>query len=380
MKPIKRKYLLEIPVALVMVFAIASCGGDKDDKEKGPKPSLSVSVEAPLSMRLPIRIGANGNIEAWQEAIISANAGSLILTDVLVQVGDVVKKGQVLATFSNAIAEADLDQFRARIAEAEAATLDAEANAERAKKVADAGGMSVQQLGQYVTAAQTARARLNVQIATAKAQEARLRDTRIVAPDDGVISSRTATLGASTSNQELFRLVRQGRLEWRAEVQATQIGMIKPGMSATVTPAAGVPVNGKVRSIAPTINPKTRNGMVYVDLNASDAAKAGMFASGEFEIGVSDSLTLPQSSVLVRDGYSYVFVVGADAKAIRTKVTTGRRNSERVEILNGLDANAKVVTAGGGFLTDGDIVRVVAAEVPKPADPAPAKNAKSGKQ
>jgi RND family efflux transporter MFP subunit len=378
MKPVKRKYLLLIPVALVvLVFVLIFARSGKKEEEKTAKPALSVNVEAPLAMRLPIRVSANGNIEAWQEAIISANVGGLILTEVRANVGDIVKKGQVLATFANYIAEADLEQMRAHVAEATAAALDAEANAERAKKVADSGGLSAQQLGQYATAAQTARARLDVQIATVKAQEARLRDTQIVAPDDGVISSRTATLGASTSNQELFRLVRQGRLEWRAEVQAAQLGLLKEGMPATVTAAGGMPIQGKVRAIAPTINPKTRNGIVYVDLSASNSAKAGMFASGEFEVGVSDSLTLPQSAVQVRDGYSYVFLLGANAKVARTKVSTGRRSGERIEILNGLEPTAQVVTAGGGFLSDGDVVRVLPTEKQEPAASAP--NSKNGK-
>ncbi|HWV18577.1 MAG TPA: efflux RND transporter periplasmic adaptor subunit, partial [Rhodocyclaceae bacterium] len=203
----------------------------------------------------------------------------------------------------------------------------------------------------------------------------RLADTRIVAPDDGVISSRTATVGAVPPGNELFRLIRQGRLEWRAEVPAPQLALIKPGMPVRIDAGSGITIAGKVRMLAPSVDPKTRNGIVYVDLPASGAvagaARAGMFAAGEIEIGESDGLTLPQSAVMVRDGYSFVFRVGTDSKVIQTKVSLGRRVDERVEILSGLGADDRVVVAGGGFLTDGDLVRVVTATS---ADPAPAHN------
>jgi HlyD family secretion protein len=371
----KKRYLIAaaLVVALLLLVLATRSGKKPEEATAGPQPSLSVTVEAPLPMRMGQRISANGNIEAWQEAVIGANVSGLILSEVKVNVGDVVKKGQVLATFSSQTVAAELEQSRARAAEAEASALEAEANAERARKVADSGALSEQQLNQYITAAQTARARAKAQIAAERAQEVRLSDTRIVAPDDGVISSRTATVGAVPAGNELFRLIRQGRLEWRAEVPAPQLALIKPGMPVRLDAGSGVTVDGKVRMLSPSVDPKTRNGIVYVDLPSATAgsgiARAGMFAAGEFEIGQSDGLTLPQSAVMVRDGYSFVFRVGADSKVIQTKVSLGRRVDERVEILSGLGADDRVVVAGGGFLTDGDLVRVVTAPA---ADPAPA--------
>lgn len=360
-----------VAAALILLVVATRSGKDEETTASGPQPSLSVSVETPLPMRMGQRISANGNIEAWQEAVIGANVGGLVLAEVKVNVGDTVKKGQVLATFSSQTVAAELEQSRARAAEAEATAIEAEANAERAKKVADSGALSEQQLNQYLTAAQTARARAKAQLAAERAQEVRLSDTRVVAPDDGVISSRTATVGAVPSGSELFRLIRQGRLEWRAEVPATQMGLLKPGMPVRLDAGSGINVTGMLRMVSPSVDPKTRNGIVYVDLPEPGAARAGMFAAGEFEIGMSDGLTLPQSAVMVRDGYSYVFRVGADSKVVQTKVTLGRRVDERVEILSGLGPDDRVVVAGGGFLTDGDLVRVVTAAS---ADPAPAVN------
>ena len=235
-----------------------------------------------------------------------------------VNVGDAVKKGQVLATFAPDMVQADVAQIRAVVAEAEAALAEAAANAERARELATSGALSDQQINQYMTAERTAQARLDAQRAQANVQALRLRQTQVLAPDDGVISARSATVGAVLpAGTELFRMIRQGRLEWRAEVAASDLARLKPGMSARVTPAGGTPIAGKVRMVAPTVDPQTRNGIVYVDLAPSPGARAGMFARGEFDIGQGQGLTLPQSAVLLRDGFSYVLRVGADCEGQR---------------------------------------------------------------
>jgi len=279
---------------------------------------------------------------------------------VRVNVGDAVKKGQVLATFAPDMMQADVAQIRATVAEAEAALAEAQANARRAKDLEATGALSAQQINQYMTAERTAQARLDAQRAQANVQALRLRQTKVLAPDDGVISARSATVGAVLpAGQELFRMIRQGRLEWRAEVPSADMARLKPGMRARVDTVGGGSIEGKVRMVAPTVDPATRNGIVYVDLKASADARAGMFARGEFDIGSGQGLTLPQGAVLLRDGFTYVLRVGDDSKVRELKVTVGRRVGERIEITGGLDADARVVASGGGFLSDGDTVRVV---------------------
>jgi HlyD family secretion protein len=330
--------------------------------------SLTVSVVTPERGEWPKTVSANGSIAAWQEAVIGAEAMGLRLTEVAVQVGDRVRRGQLLARLQSATTEAEAATTRAQIAEAEAALAEAQANAERAKQLQATGAISAQQIGQYVTGEQTARARVAALKARADADRVRLAQTRIVAPDDGVISSRTATVGAVVQpGQELFRLIRQQRLEWRAEVPASELAQLSPGVAVRVTPAGGRTVTGKLRMVAPTVDATTRNGIVYVDLPEPGDAKAGMFARGEFEVGRASGLTLPQSAVLLRDGHAYVFVVGADGRVAQTKVEVGRRTGNRVEIAQGLQADARVVAEGAGFLADGDTVRVVAAATPAAA-------------
>ena len=162
----------------------------------------------------------------------------------------------------------------------------------------------------------------------------------------------------------MFRLIRQGRLEWRGEVSATQIARLRPGMAVTVTPANLPPIPGRVRVVAPTVDPQTRNGLVYVDLAAPGGARLGMFAAGEIDLGSAPGLTLPQGAVQLRDGFSTVMRVGADSKVTLTKVGTGRRFADRIEITSGLDGSERVVAAGGAFLGDGDVVRVVDGAAP----------------
>jgi RND family efflux transporter MFP subunit len=137
------------------------------------------------------------------------------------------------------------------------------------------------------------------------------------------------------------------------------MGQIKPGARVTVTPAGGEAIAGTVRMVAPTVDPQTRNGLVYVDLPAPGNARAGMFARGEFALGSSSALTLPQSAVQQREGFSYVFKVGADNKVTQAKVEVGRRFGDRIEVIGGLGADARVVATGGAFLAEGDTVRVV---------------------
>jgi RND family efflux transporter MFP subunit len=162
---------------------------------------------------------------------------------------------------------------------------------------------------------------------------------------------------------ELFRMIRQGRLEWRAEVTAAELPRMKPGLKAEVKAANGAVVKGTVRTVAPTVDPQTRIALVYVDLPASLAAdaplKAGMFAGGQFELGESGAMTVPQQAVTVRDGFAYVFRLNADNRVSQVKVTTGRRLGDRVEVVAGLPADALVVVSGAGFLNDGDLVRNV---------------------
>ena len=344
------------------------------------KAALTVTTAQPQRATLATAVHANGNVAAWQEAIVGAEVNGARLAEVRVNVGDVVRRGQVLATFAPDLIQADLAQSKAAVAEAEATLADAAANAQRARDLQASGALSAQQINQLLTAERTAQARLDALRAGSKLQQLRLQQTQVLAPDNGVISARGATVGAVVpAGQELFRLIRGSRLEWRAEVAASDLALLKPGQAVKVSAAGAPPVSGKVRMVAPTVDAATRNGIVYVDLPQPALLKAGMFARGEFETGMfargefetgqSSALTLPQTAVLLRDGFSYVFRVGADNRVTQTKVSVGRRSGDRIEVTSGLEPGARVVASGAGFLSDGDTVRVVDAAA-KPASSA----------
>jgi HlyD family secretion protein len=332
------------------------------DSKTAPKAALTVTLTQAQRATLATGVSANGNIAAWQEAVVGAEANGARLAEVRVNVGDVVKRGQVLATFVPDMIQADLAQSKAALAEADAMLAEATANAQRARELQASGALSAQQINQYITGERTAQARLQALRAASKVQQLRLAQTQVLAPDNGVISARSATVGAVVpAGMELFKLIRQGRLEWRAEVAANELSQIKPGLVARVTTAGGATVNGTVRMVAPTVDAATRNGMVFVDLPQPGPAKSGMFARGEFDIGSSPALTLPQTAVLLRDGFTYVFKLGPDSKVVQAKVTVGRRVGDRIEVTSGVDAANRIVASGGAFLADGDTVKVVEA-------------------
>jgi HlyD family secretion protein len=373
-------------LALVSAVFSSSLLAADPPKPVATKAALTVSVVLPQTTSLSLQLGANGNVLAWQEAIIGAEVNGSKLTDVRVNVGDVVKKGQVLATFSADTARAETLQAQASVAEAQATLAEATANAVRARSLADTGALSAQQITQFTTAETTAKARVEAARANLTAVQVRLKNAQLTAPDSGVISARMATVGSVVgSGTELFRLIRQGRLEWRAEVTSSEVARIKPGALATVTAASGAQVQGRVRMVAPTVDPQSRNALVYVDIPQHPDVKAGMFAKGMFALGASDALTLPQQALVLRDGFTYALRIDDSNKVSQIKLQTGRRVGDAVEILQGAKAGERYVGSGAAFLADGDTVRVVTAgaATPTPGEAtskAPEKNASSARK
>jgi len=343
------------------------------DKANAPKPALTVTVDAPSRATWSQTLSANGNVAAWQEASVGAEANGLRLAEVRAQVSDRVKAGQVLAVFDAEGVRAEVAQSRAALAEARANAAEAQANADRARSLQTTGAMSEQQIAQFTTAAVTAAARVESAQAMLAVQELRLKHAQVLAPDSGIVAARSATVGAVVpAGTELFRLIRQGRLEWRAEVPAADLARVKPGQAVSLKAANGVMAQGRVRMVGPTVDTQTRAALVYVDLlpGTPEAIKAGMFAAGEMVLGDSAATTVPQQAVVNRDGFTYLFVLaepkGSDAagtaRVQRLKVQAGRRVGDRVEIASGLPTGAapRVVVQGAGFLNDGDVVKVVA--------------------
>ena len=270
----KTGWVLITLVAAGLLAALASYRAIGAETEAGkalpnasPNPSLAVNLVSPQTVDWPRVIAASGGLFAWQEGVIAAGTGGLRVMEVAVDVGDKVHLGQVLAVLDQDTVKADLDQQAARVAQVRAALAEARANGDRARSVKDKGAMSEQQITQYLIAEEAAKANLAAAEAALEMERIRLNQTQILAVDDGVIASRGATLGTVVQvGTELFRLVRQGRVEWRAEVTAEQLAQIKPGQEALIRLPGGETVTGKVRMPSPTLDPISRYGLVYVDL------------------------------------------------------------------------------------------------------------------
>ncbi|MGZ5049868.1 MAG: efflux RND transporter periplasmic adaptor subunit [Methylobacter sp.] len=355
-------------VALVIVLSAAATSLSMSRKSQNTqaqaaeaKPTLIVATAQAKIADWPVKLIANGNIAPWQEAIVGAEVDGLKLSAVNVNVGDIVHKGQVLAEFSKDAVHQALAEQGALVVEAEAVLAEAQANADRARIIQKSGALPAQQINQLLVAERTAEAKLSAAKARRAARQLQLSYTQVLAPDDGVISSRTATLGAVVANgDELFRLIRKNRLEWRAEVTAAELARIQTGTEAVLTLPDSQQIRGTVRMVAPTLDLKTRNALVYVDLPAALNVKAGMFVSGEFLLGSTGALTVPHLAVVVRDGFNYVFVVDKDSRSRQVKVQVGRRQDGRIEILQGVTEDMAIVVSGAGFLNDGDLVSVQA--------------------
>ncbi|NWB96221.1 efflux RND transporter periplasmic adaptor subunit [Pseudomonas gingeri] len=325
--------------------------------------SLSVETVQPRREEWPQVLVASGALAPWQEAVISAETGSLRIASLKADIGDRVKKGQVLATLADDSVQAEENKQKAAVAQAAAQLQEARSNARRAAVVGQSGALSEQQLEEYRVKVQTAEANLASSNADLRSTRIKLTQTRIVAVDDGLISGRKALLGdVVAAGSELFRMIREGRIEWQAELDARQLSRVRVGQIARLELPGGAPVEGRVRLVSPVLDSKTSRGLVYVSLPVDSGLRAGMYASGRIELAPSLALTVPDTAVVLRDGRSYVFVLGQDMHVSQQGVEVGRRSGAAVEIVAGLAEQAQIVRSGGAFLSDGASVTLVHAE------------------
>lgn len=359
-RPRQRRRLL---IGAALVVAVGGIGtvlltrgsDDPTAAQQQAVPALTVTVASPRRVDWPVTLSASGAIAPWQEAIIGTQIGAYQLIDVRVNVGDRVRRGQVLARLNPALLRAEEAQLLASYEQAEA-------NRKRALGLQSSGAISDQDVLQFVTEARTASALL-------AGKRTQLRYTDVVAPDSGTISARTATLGAVVpAGQELFRLIRQDRLEWRGEVTAAQLAQVRVGQEIELQLPDGSTAVAKVRQTAPSLAEESRLAIVYADIRPGSRARAGMFATGNVELGTSAALVVPAESVIIRDGRSNVLTLADNSATPRValrSVTVGRRRDRELEIVRGLNVGERVVVRGAGFLKDRDLVRLAS-----PARPA----------
>ena len=350
--------LVLLLVGSVFLFRsdLFQAGEAGDDQAPPQRPAAVVAVAQPVQTQLPVQVLADGEVTAWQEASVASETNALTLSAVLVNVGDTVKRGDVLARFNGKTVAADVTQARAALAEAQAAATEAEANVRRARRLRGTDTLSAQQIEQYLAAGRTARARVRSAQAALASKQQNWQNVELRAPDDGVISSRTATVGSvPAAGTELFRLIRQGRLEWQAELGARDVQRVKPGGPVAVYAADGTPVPGVMCARAPSEDTKKRTTLVYVDVPASPGLWAGMFARGAFDLGRSPALTVPMEALVPSDGFMYVYRLKTDGHRgsadDRRDMAPGHRAGEGTGAASG-HAESGHPAAGQGAATD----------------------------
>ena len=366
--------------ALVLIVVAAVVGsrliGQKPAVVKiAPVQTITVGTvaKAPLARALVV----NGSLAAWDELPVGTEAGGLAIVQVAVEEGDKVTKGQLLAKLDDSVLKAQYAQAIAAVAQAEAGIRKAEAmsgsassDVRRAKELSKNGFISGQTAEQRETTFSAAQADVNVarqNLTTAQAiadeRAAQLAQTEIRAPTDGTISKRMAKLGNVVAvGEQLFRMIRDNRVELQAEVPEMDLPRLKEGQAATVVLSDGDTqrFEGKIRLVGATVDPQTRIGMVYVALPEDPALKPGMFVHGEVQTGHADVLQVPAQAIVYKDFKPAVFIVDEANHAKLRMVETGARINGQVEIINGVSAGEHVALAGAGYLKDNDLVRVEA--------------------
>ncbi|WP_308400351.1 efflux RND transporter periplasmic adaptor subunit [Agrobacterium genomosp. 13] len=321
--------------------------------------TLTVTLTRPVQRQWPETVPASGWLKPWHEAIIAAEANGLRVTEVLADVGSVVSRGQPLVKLTDETVRTELRKEEAALASAQAALAKAKSNADRARKVGESGAISEEKATDYLIAEQTAVAGVASAEAALDSQRIKLAQTTIRAVDDGVVTSRSVQLGSVVSpGTELFRIIRQRKIEWQSEVSARYLNRIKEGLPARIAQPGGQLVKGVVRLVSPTISTDTGRALVYVELPRDAQNTSGLYVTGWIELETITALTLPETALVMRDGIAYVFTVDTDGRTSRIRVETGRRNDGEVEIVSGLKNTAKVVSSGGAFLSDRAVVRV----------------------
>lgn len=362
---------IAVAVLASLLLVLTGCTKSNANGSTTADPSasvLTVEIVTPLEQVWPQSIQATGPLAAWQEAIVSPEIGGLRLVELKADVGEHVKRGQMLARLDDASLQVSLRKQEAQAAQARANLSQARSNLERARVAEGSGALSAQRIEEYRITAETSQAALDSALADLDNIKLQLSQTRVLAIDDGIVSSKSAVLGSVVSaGTEMFRLVRRGQVEWRPEFDARQLAVLQPGRLAHITLADGEVVQGEVRLVGPTLSTSTARAVAYVTLPRESGAKPGMFASGTIELEAKPALTVPATAVVLRDGRAYAYLLDGADKVTSRPIVAGRRRNDRVEVVSGLPSGARVVARGGAFLSDGVRVTVENAQAPASA-------------
>jgi len=332
-----------------------------DDTNSNATPHTQVTTTIAKNADWATTIPAQGEVLPWEVAIVSAKTNGISATDVKVLEGDTVKKGQVLARFDDRMLKAELAQAKANLAFAESNLQLANTNLKRFDQLKLKQTLSEQEFDQVRTQAATAAATRDQAAAAVTLAEVKLADATVVAPDDGKILERNIELGkVPASGDPIFRLLRQNKLEWVVQIDAADLARVKPNMLAQINIANNKTISGKIRSISPQLDSKSRLANVRVVLDGTPDIAVNTYADGKILIGNATAITVPSAGLVIKDGKTWIFRVKNNS-AEQVLVNIGRRLQNEIEIVSGINVGDTLVLEGAGFLNDGDKVSVKAA-------------------
>lgn len=324
-----------------------------------------VTVVTPGLSAVASRVTFTGAIRARNDIPIGVEGDGGRIVSIHAEVGDRVKRGQVLARLDQSVILPQVHRLAASLEEARAQAALSQAEYERARGVEASGALSAEEIERRRARAVTDEARVKVAAAQLAEAQARLRRTEIRAPADGVVLVRNAEVGqmASPAGEPLFRLAQGGEVEMRGQVAEQDLPLLAVGQPATVRlTGSAEPFTGTVRLLGAIIDPQTRLGEIRLALQPDPQLRPGAFARGEVIVSEADRAVLPQTAVLSDSRGTYVLVVNGENRVERRPVRVANTVPSGVVIAEGVDGSERIVATAGAFLREGEAVRIAGSE------------------
>ncbi|WP_292939814.1 efflux RND transporter periplasmic adaptor subunit [Novosphingobium sp.] len=327
----------------------------------------SVSVITPGRISVTGSITASGTIAARREMPVGAAGEGGRVVSVLVDAGDWVQAGQVLAVVDRSVQAQQIVGQAATIEVQRANARIAQSNLDRALKLVERGFISKADVDRLIATRDAAVAQVRVADAALGQLRASTARLNIIAPAAGLVLTRGVEPGqiVSPGSGVLFRIAKDGQLEMQARLAENDLARLAVGQSAEVTPVGtSKPFIGQIWQLSPTIDAQTREGIARIALGYDRALRPGGFASAQIRSGSVTAPMLPESAILSDQQGPFVYVVDKGNKVVRRSVKTGEVTAAGIVVTDGLTGNERVVLRAGGFLNPGDVVRPVTATAP----------------
>lgn len=321
-----------------------------------------VTVVVPGTTTIAGTITASGTIAARREMPVGVAGEGGQIVQVLVDAGDWVRAGQVLAVIDRSVQGQQIASQAANVEVAAADARLAQANLDRALKLVERGFISKADIDRLTATRDAANARVRVARASLGELGARAARLNIVAPAAGLVLTRAAEPGqiVTPGSGVLFSMARDGQMEMQARLSESDLARLSVGASADVTPVGtDRKFSGQVWQLSPTIDQTSREGIARIALAYDKVLRPGGFATATLVSGTTNAPLLPELAILSDDKGSYVFVIDKDDKAVRRAVKTGQVSAKGIAVVEGLSGSERIVLRAGGFLNPGDKVRPV---------------------